>query len=56
MIIANVATASKRGALNQPAGTDQRHDEELSPGEHRHGVKTHLASGDDRLEDESVPA
>jgi hypothetical protein len=50
-----MATASKGGALNQSVGRDQHHDEEASPGERRHGVKTHRAGGNGQLQEVSIP-
>jgi hypothetical protein len=41
-------------ALRQSTSKSRRHDKEASPGERRHGVNTHLASGEARLEEASI--
>jgi hypothetical protein len=43
-------------ALRKLTSKSRHHNKEASPGEHRHGVKTHLAGGDDRLEEASILA
>jgi hypothetical protein len=41
-------------ALHQSTSKSRRYDKEASPGEHRHGEKTHLAGGEARLEEASI--
>jgi hypothetical protein len=51
MTITDTATTSKRGALNQSVGRDQRHHKGASPGKQQRKVRTHLNNGDAWLEE-----
>jgi hypothetical protein len=56
MTITDMATASKRGALNQSVGRDQRHDEGASPHKQQHRVRIDLNNGDAQQKETSALA
>jgi hypothetical protein len=56
MTITDMATASKRGALNQSVGRDQRHDEGASPRKQQHRVRIDLNNGDAQQKETSALA